>query len=242
MARYDAVLFDLGNTLVSYYELPDFPAILSAGIEATASSLVAHGILLPSSDQLTERVQAENHEAADYCVRPLEQRLGRIFGLGDIEAAVAAAMCHAFMGPIFAIAKLYNDTLPTLHELRSRGIRTAIVSNSPWGSPASLWQDELARHGILPLVDAAIFCGDVGWRKPDARIFHHTTQQLGVTADRCLFVGDDPRWDIVGPRGVGMEAVLIDRVGVADGSIKSLDELVELVGGQRLEAEEPLSS
>jgi putative hydrolase of the HAD superfamily len=231
MARYDAVLFDLGNTLVSYYELPDFPAILSVGIEATASCLEGHRIPLPASDTITERVRAENHEAGDFCVRPLEERLSRIFGLSDVEPAVAAAICHAFMGPIFAIARLYNDTLPMLNELRSRGIRTAVVSNSPWGSPASLWQNELERHGILSLVDAAIFCGDVGWRKPDARIFHHTMQQLGVSADRSLFVGDDPRWDIVGPRNVSMDAVLIDRAGVADGAIRSLEEVVELVNG-----------
>lgn len=231
MVRYDAVLFDLGNTLVGYYELPEFSAILSAGIEASASCLEAHGIALPPSDTITDRVGAENREAADYCVRPLDQRLRRIFGLDEIGPAVAADMCRAFMEPIFAIATVYSDTLPTLHQLRSRGIRTAIVSNSPWGSPASLWQDELARHGILPLVDAAVFCGDVGWRKPDTRIFHHTMQQLGVTADRCLFVGDDPRWDIVGPRSVGMEAVLIDRDGATDGSIRSLKELVELVEG-----------
>jgi putative hydrolase of the HAD superfamily len=229
MPHYDAVLFDLGNTLVSYYEMSDFPAILSAGIEATVSCLEGHGISLPEPDAIAERVRSENHEATDYCVRPLEQRLGRIFGLNEIEPAVAAEMCHAFMQPIFAIARLYNDTLPTLSELRSRGIHTAVVSNSPWGSPASLWLDELARHGILPLVDAAIFCGDIGWRKPDARIFHHTMQQLGVPADRALFVGDDPRWDIVGPRGVGMEAVLIDRVGAKDGAIRSLEELAGLV-------------
>jgi HAD superfamily hydrolase (TIGR01509 family) len=231
MSRYDAVLFDLGNTLVSYYEMPDFPAILSAGIEATASCLEGHGIPLPSSDQVNQRVGVENHEAGDYCVRPLEERLSRIFGLGDVEPAVAAAMCHAFMGPIFAIAQLYSDTLPTLRELRARGIRTAVVSNSPWGSPVGLWQDELERHGIMPLLDAAVFCGDIGWRKPDPRIFHHTMQQLGVSADRSLFVGDDPRWDIVGPRNVSMEAMLIDRAGVADGSIRSLEEVVELVKG-----------
>jgi FMN phosphatase YigB (HAD superfamily) len=47
--------------------------------------------------------------------------------------------------------------------------------------------------------------------------------------ERCLFVGDDPRWDLVGPRALGMQALLIDRAGgpaVADESpIQSLDEL-----------------
>ena len=37
MARYDAILFDLGNTLVGYYQMPEFPAILDAGIECVAT-------------------------------------------------------------------------------------------------------------------------------------------------------------------------------------------------------------
>ena len=50
--------------------------------------------------------------------------------------------------------------------LRSRGIKTAIVSNTPWGSPADAWRAELTRHGLLDKVDATVFCMDVGWRKP----------------------------------------------------------------------------
>jgi len=46
-------------------------------------------------------------------------------------------------------------------------IKTAIVSNSPWGSSANAWRHELMRHGLLERVDAAVFCGDVGWRKPN---------------------------------------------------------------------------
>ena len=30
-------------------------------------------------------------------------------------------------------------------------------------------------------------------------------QRLQVPAERCLFVGDDPRWDLVGPRALGMQ-------------------------------------
>jgi putative hydrolase of the HAD superfamily len=36
---------------------------------------------------------------------------------------------------------------------------------------------------------------------------------LQVQPRQCIFVGDDPRWDLVGPRAVGMEAILIDRYG-----------------------------
>lgn len=77
------------------------------------------------------------------------------------------AVRAAFLKPIFDLARLDPDALPLLETLRQRGIKTAIVSNTLWGSSASMWRNELARHGLLDTVDASVFCGDIGWRKPN---------------------------------------------------------------------------
>jgi putative hydrolase of the HAD superfamily len=115
------------------------------------------------------------------------------------------------------------------------GCKTAIVSNTPWGSPGDLWHEEIRRLGLADHVDTIVCCDDVGWRKPAAPIFQHTMDKLGVTPAECLFVGDDPRWDIVGPRAIGMPAILIDRAGAQehDGvvTIRDLGQLVERVNG-----------
>jgi len=71
----------------------------------------------------------------------------------------------------------------------------------------------LARLKLLNAVDVTVFCGDVGWRKPAKVIFDHAAQLLGVTADRCCFVGDDPRWDAQGAANAGMRPILLDRDG-----------------------------
>ena len=85
--------------------------------------------------------------------------------------------------------------------------------------------------GLIEHVDALVFCSDVGWRKPDPRVFQFVLEKLEVTPQECLFVGDDPKWDLVGPRAVGIEAALIDRRGVLEvpeeDPIRSLDELAE---------------
>jgi len=86
------------------------------------------------------------------------------------------------------------------------------------------------RLGLTDLIDTAVFCEDVGFRKPTKEIFEYTLSKLGKLPDNCVFVGDDPRWDIVGPQGVGMKAILIDRNGgVAEGvhSIRNLHELMD---------------
>ena len=197
------VLFDLGNTLARYYELCDFPPVLEAAIGEVEQWL--------GTKADWDRVQSENFEAKDFRVRSLEGRLSRIFPDAGWPEDDALEACRRFMRPIFALAHVYDDVRPALDALRARGIRTAVVSNTPWGSPAVLWREEMDRLGLGDAVDAAVFCPDCGWRKPARQIFEHTLERLGARPAQCVFVGDDPRWDVAGPQAVGIEAVLIDR-------------------------------
>lgn len=226
------VLFDLGNTLVRYYELADFPGILQSAITGTRSYLQQHQQLDNSEEELAQRVAAENHEAPNYEVRPLEQRLCRIFGIDSDNSEIIDGACRAFMRPIFDLAWIYPDVLPVLDELRSTGCRVGIVSNSPWGSPASLWREEAARLGLSNRVDEVIFCRDAGWRKPASQIFDHAMQRLGTQPEQCVFIGDDPRWDVAGPENIGMRPILIDRMGTGNHpcqTVRSLHEIPPLL-------------
>jgi putative hydrolase of the HAD superfamily len=230
------VLFDLGNTLVRYFERAEFPVILEQAILEVQGTLRERGLLTLPPELVWQRVAEENHEAGDHRVRPLDGRLARIFGLGAGQVAeTGEAICRAFLRPIFARGRCYEDSLPVLRALRSRGIRTAIVSNTPWGSPAGLWREEIERLGPGELVDIAVFCTDVGWRKPARPIFDYVLDELQVHPEDCLFVGDDPRWDLAGPQATGIEAILIDRRGslsIPDQEpIRSLHELLPRLDG-----------
>ena len=110
------------------------------------------------------------------------------------------------------------------------GLKTAIVSNTSWGSPAILWRKEVGRLEIDSLMNAVVFDRDLGWRKPSERIFTYALQKLEAQPNDCLFVGDEPKWDLEGPRAVGIEAVLIDRKGTMDleeHSIRNLGDLIK---------------
>jgi putative hydrolase of the HAD superfamily len=224
------MIFDLGNTLVRYYERSEFPGILEQAINGVQDYLREAGLLNVSSDSVWKRVEEENHEAEDYSVRPMEGRLSRIFRLDPDNDELMMSVCRRFMKPIFDCAHRYEDTLPVLNELGKMGVRKAIISNTPWGSPAKLWRAEIKRLELDDQAEVVVFCADVGWRKPDRRIFEFTLEKLQANPRDCVFIGDDPRWDLVGPRAVGMEAILIDRRGTIQDTeeqpIKSLYELL----------------
>jgi putative hydrolase of the HAD superfamily len=227
------ILLDMGNTLVRYYQRHEFPGVLRRSVEAARSALANAGLPVPDEAEVKRRVQLENPNPDSPKVKPLEGRLSRIFDVPEDDRETVELMCRAFMGPVFELGVVYEDVPDALEALRGRGLRLAVVSNTPWGSPAHLWREELERLGIAALVDAMFFCRDVGWRKPDERIFRHVFACLGVEPAECLFVGDDPRWDVAGPERVGMDSVLICRYGECSDAgvpvIQGLDELTSLL-------------
>src|SRR5690242_19416506 len=143
-----AVIFDLGNTLVSYYQPAGFRPLLRQCLREAAAAL-----RVAPDDRILERIYEQalilNREPADYATRPLEGRLRQLFqGWIDFDEASGQAACEAFLRPIFATARPDQDACRVLEALRRRGIKTAIVSNTPWGSSSQSWHEELHRLGL----------------------------------------------------------------------------------------------
>lgn len=218
-----AILFDLGNTLISYYTRSEFPVILKASISNCINYIESNDEEV--NEKVWERVQEQNHGSPGNKVFPMKDRLGSIFSIDD--KTTINTLCDLFMKPIFEKSRLHDDVVHVLKELKERGFSVGIISNTPWGCPSRLWKKELERYGLLEYLDDCVFCVDVGWRKPDVRVFNYALERLGVEAEECLFIGDDPRWDIVGPEALGMKTLLIDRTGRNHDAIHGLDELID---------------
>jgi putative hydrolase of the HAD superfamily len=202
-----AVLFDLGNTLVRYYSRNEFPSILR---ECLRSAADAAQYKEADFDSLFKKALELNYEADDFAVRLLEDRIIRLFPTCRRADEIAMSrICRAFMGPIFSRARIEADAHKVIDELRSRGFYTAIVSNTPWGSSADLWLEELTRHALRERLDAVTFCVEVGWRKPHSAPFLHTLKKLAIQPSDAVFVGDDPRWDVEGALRAGIRPILI---------------------------------
>jgi putative hydrolase of the HAD superfamily len=208
-----AVLFDLGNTLVSYYQPTDFMPTLRRSLDACLLTLGHAPLSREAQTELVHQALDLNQERADLAVWPLEERLRVLFRHytrePTIDTELAERLSQAFLQPIFATAFVSKDALPLLMGLKRRGVKTAIVSNTPWGSSGRIWRTELGRHGLLAAVDAIVFCRDVGWRKPHPSPFRRALEMLGVPAKEAAFVGDDPVWDIEGADGAGLLPILL---------------------------------
>jgi HAD superfamily hydrolase (TIGR01549 family) len=122
-------------------------------------------------------------------------------GRGDTYGC-AAEMTHAWEHADHF--ELYIDALPTLADLRSRGVRLGLLSNT--ARDLDLFVD----HHSLD-VDAVLTSRVHGKTKPHAAIFKRMLDLLDVSAGEAVMVGDSPEDDIEGAIAVGMRAILIDR-------------------------------
>jgi len=98
--------------------------------------------------------------------------------------------------------RLYPEVRGILDDLVQR-YRLAALSDaqSAWAKP------EMRQLGIDGYFDPIIVSGDLGFRKPDRRIFQAALDGLGLEAREVLFVGNDMFRDVYGAGQVGLKSI-----------------------------------
>jgi len=124
---------------------------------------------------------------------------------------------------------LYDDVLPTLTELKDKGLTLGLISNID--RDITPLMDEL---GLSALLQVVVTSQDAGVTKPHPEIFREASRRAGVKADEAVFVGDQYQIDVVGAEQAGMKGILLDRGGyfaevIASPRIRSLTEIADLL-------------
>ena len=100
---------------------------------------------------------------------------------------------------------LWEDSLPTLRELRARGLRTAIVSNCDHSTRPIV--DEL---GLEREADAVVLSFEVGVAKPDPAIYQAALDALAARPEEAVLVDDQAAY-CEGAEAIGIRSFLILR-------------------------------
>jgi putative hydrolase of the HAD superfamily len=230
--RVDAVLFDWGGTLTTFHSVDMIDAwrVAAEVLAPDRADEVAQALLdaerevwARTMSTMRSATTAEVLRAASDAVDlPVEDALH--------DKAVARYLDH--WAPT---STARADARPTLHALRDRGLRTGLLSNTHW--PRATHEDWLARDGLLDLLDARVYTSDLEHVKPHADAFGALLDEIGVSAQRAVFVGDRLWDDIYGAKQLGMRAVWVRNDAVPhydvepDGVIDGLEELLALVDG-----------
>jgi putative hydrolase of the HAD superfamily len=93
-----------------------------------------------------------------------------------------------------------------LTELRRRGLRTGLISNTG-RTPGYALRKILDRLDLSRYIDAMVFSNEHGACKPQPSIFEQLRSALGVRYEEMLFIGDNLYVDVYGAKRCGMRAV-----------------------------------
>lgn len=236
MRRFDVVLFDAGETLLR--PEPSFPQLIvkllrDRGVEvehdepewierALATVFRAMDDLVVNREQFSTSLERSRAFWTTIYTRLLAE-----LGVDDTEGAHATFLYDEFSDPKHYA--LFPDALPALRELAAAGYTLGIVSNF------EAWLEVLLdRLGLLPLMSVVVVSGTEGIEKPDVEIFRRALDRVSTPPDRAVYVGDNPRIDVLPALKLGMGAVLVDRRGVHVGFneatvVRSLEQVPSVI-------------
>ena len=236
--RYDAVIFDLDETL-----MPEYQAVEAAFAEACKPAVVSCDV---DAAALAEAVRHRGRElwrqspSHDWCQRigisSWEGLSGDFSGDGRELTALRQWMENSRFRPsvwrraladvgvqddpladqladrIVAVRgkhhSVYPETPGVLEQLQGRR-RLAMLTN---GAPR-VQRDKIEAVGLEQYFDVVVISGEAGIGKPDAGVFELMLSHLGVEASAAVMVGDSLGRDIAGARNAGLGTIWVNRTG-----------------------------
>jgi putative hydrolase of the HAD superfamily len=116
--------------------------------------------------------------------------------------------------------ELYPETLPALRALQQEGIRLGVISNFDSRLPRVLQQLQLD-----PYFSTLTLSTQVGYAKPDPRIFQAALAGHGIPPAAAGHIGDSRRDDYQGAKAAGLRALWLDREGKDSSCPERIEDL-----------------
>lgn len=182
------LLLDLDDTLYDY-----------APAEAAARPAV-----LADVARTTGRSDDEVAEVWSAARKAVKARLGntasahsRLLYLAELAARLGAGLPEVrgwdrtYWATFLDTARLRPGALELLDGWRGLGHRTAICTDLTL--EVQLWK--LERFGLFDRIDALVASEEVPKEKPELDLYHLALTRLGLDAEACVIVGDNPKKD-----------------------------------------------
>jgi len=102
------------------------------------------------------------------------------------------------------------DFVPNVHEALAalkKNYKLAVISDTIF-SPGRTLRKLLEDEGLLGMFDVFIFSDEIRCSKPEPKVFQAAKAGLGFEFDELVHIGDREHNDIIGPKKMGMNAVL----------------------------------
>ena len=227
----EAVTFDLWDTLVYTRNYGEFR------LPALNRLLMVNGVFL-DDDELNEAYMAGWRHSRHVIraegnrhVQTVEIVGGVLSEVGLVDPPNRDEIVRMYEEAVLmdppGLKEGVTETLAALHGR----YRLGLVSVTGV-SAGRLMRGILEKQGVLAYFEALAFSDEVGYVKPDPRLFMAALEELGVEPGKAVHVGDSVKSDVLGAKNAGMKTVWLktrDQAMVAepDRIITKLTQLPE---------------
>ncbi|MCG8588339.1 MAG: HAD family hydrolase [Proteobacteria bacterium] len=193
LSKPRAVLFDLDGTLTDR----------TASVRSYANVFSEHfGARLQGGEVARLASVLVDCDHGGYNPRRAHDVIARLAWIDPPAAAEVAAHWERASSEAVVARRGLGEMLAGLSR---QGLTLGVVTNGPSDGQ----RRKLARLETADAWDAIVISEEVGFEKPDPRIFEAALRQLGAPAAATWFVGDHPENDIAGAEACGLTAFWI---------------------------------
>ncbi|MBI2033269.1 MAG: HAD family hydrolase [Candidatus Levybacteria bacterium] len=228
--KYKAIGFDLGDTLIEYENVPlNWKELYGNALEGAMKvcKLKENKKKLEKAKEILLKYNTrENPRTYEVTAEQIFSEILKTWNVFSEENLHGAI--KKFFSFFQMKAKVFDDTIVTLQVLQQKGIPIGVFTDVPYGMSTSLVQKDVKQ--IQKYITILLSSVDVGYRKPEQKVFNTLASRLAVSKKYMIYVGNEEK-DIVGAKNAGMFAVLLDRndTGKSFGEDKRIATLQELL-------------
>jgi putative hydrolase of the HAD superfamily len=153
--------------------------------------------------------------------------------LGLEDVSLANDIVIAYNNLKAKLVKLFPNAERTLNELKVRGIKMALLTNGE----AESQRAKVEKLGLRNFFPVCLIEGELGFGKPDLRMYQLALDSLHAQASSTWMFGDRLEFDIIWAQNMGIKGIWCDykRKGLPPGSgvipdaiINDISELINL--------------
>ncbi len=195
--RYRGVLFDLYGTLVRPFRRREH--LLAVAQCAQILGVPPDALQQAFNLDYQRRIRGELKSAWE-SLAPMARALGAQPSTAALSAAqeILDRFVEEGLEPL-------PQAIPLLEDLRRGGIAIGLCSNCSGEVPTRFMRGPLG-----PFFEAPVFSSEVGFVKPNPRIYEAALAGLGLRPEEVLYVGDGSDNELSGAAACGMRAVLVE--------------------------------
>ncbi len=186
-----AVIFDMYETLITHYESP-----LYFGAQMAADAGIPEDEFLKVW-RPTEYERTIGKVTLEEVIEDILKKNNRYS-----EEILNTIVTKREKTKIECFKHLHKEIIPMFEELKKQGLKIGLISNC-FSEEAKVIRGSI----LFPYFDATYLSFEQGIQKPDEEIFLRCMDELQVSADECLYVGDGGSFELETAIKLGMKAV-----------------------------------